>query len=1119
MERRAVPPDLAQPAEGRTVVQSDGGQQLVRLLGGEVLGALGRLPGGGHGRVGPARGQQTARVPGPGAVHGRRGGLGGPVGRGGPGVDRDRTRAGPVRRADGHVQVQGVALGQHERGLDHQLVQGARADLVARPDRQLDQGRAGRQDGAQRHVVGEPGVGGEGEAAGEQHALRVGPGDGRAEHGVVDGRQAESARVGGGPGGGLQPVAAALERVGGKGEPRAVPAAEQGGPVDGVALDVDPGERRQRRPLLGPLPAQDRDGGDGLVQAGADEAREGAVGAEFDEGRRALGGQGGHHVGEAHGPADLSHPVLRVGDLLRTRHQAGDVGDHRDLGVPEGQGLCDGEELVQHAVHVGRVERVADPKAAGTAVREVLPHALDGRLVTRNHHRTGPVDGRDVHAVDEDGPDLLLRRLQRHHRPTTRQRLHQPRTGTHQHRRVLQRQHPRHMRRRQLTDRMARDEVRPHTPRLEQPEQRHLHREQRRLRPTRLVQPLTRGDHLAQRQPQRPRHRIESLGEHRLGSVQLTPHTDPLGTLPREQERQTARTRHPAHHIRTLRITQRRRITQHHRPLLQRRPAHGQRLGEVHRIGGEGQLGHTSALFAQRLGRTRRHDERQQRSVHRRPGNLDRRGLLHRGLLDDDMGVGAGDTERGHRGAARTLQRRPLPLLGQQLHRARRPVHVRRRLVHVQRARQHTVPDRQHRLDHTRHTGRGLGVTDVRLHRTQPQRLFGRTLLPVGRDQRLRLDRVAQPGAGAVRLDHVHVRGGEPGGVERRPDHPLLRSAAGGGELAGAAVLVDGGAAQQGEHPVAVAAGVGEPLQDQQTGALAPAGAVGGGGEGLAAAVGGQAALAAELDEHARRGEHGGAAGQGERALAGAQRAGGEVERDQRGGAGGVDGHRRALQAEGVGDPAGGDGGGGAGQDVAVGLLGGQVVHARPVLLGDDAREHAGAGTAQGRRVDRGVLQGLPGGLQEQALLGLGGERLAGRDAEEVGVELARVVEESALAGVAAAGPVGVGVVEVVEVPAPVGGEGADDVALLGDQPPQLVGGVGAAGEAAGHADDGDRLLRPGPAVGGGVGDGGAGLRVAQAAAGLVQLGGNLVEVVAQLLLVGAHICGASLRKCRARCR
>ena len=125
-------------------------------------------------------------------------------------------------------------------------------------------------------------------------------------------------------------------------------------------------------------------------------------------------------------------------------------------------------------------------------------------------------------------------------------------------------------------------------------------------------------------------------------------------------------------------------------------------------------------------------------------------------------------------------------------------------------------------------------------------------VLAVGGEQGLGLDGVAEGGAGAVGLDGVDVGGGQAGVGEGLADDALLGGAVGGGEAVAGAVLVDRGAADDGEDGVAVAAGVGEPFQDEHAGALGPAGAVGGVGEGLAASVGGQAALAGELDEDGR---------------------------------------------------------------------------------------------------------------------------------------------------------------------------------------------------------------------------------------------------------------------------
>ena len=86
---------------------------------------------------------------------------------------------------------------------------------------------------------------------------------------------------------------------------------------------------------------------------------------------------------------------------------------------------------------------------------------------------------------------------------------------------------------------------------------------------------------------------------------------------------------------------------------------------------------------------------------------------------------------------------RPRHLRRQQPHRARRPVDLRRRLIHMQRRGQHLMRMASTILI-TRPPRPRLGVPDIRLHRPQPQRAVTWTVLPVGGQQRLRLDRVAQ---------------------------------------------------------------------------------------------------------------------------------------------------------------------------------------------------------------------------------------------------------------------------------------------------------------------------------------------------------------------------------------
>jgi hypothetical protein len=93
------------------------------------------------------------------------------------------------------------------------------------------------------------------------------------------------------------------------------------------------------------------------------------------------------------------------------------------------------------------------------------------------------------------------------------------------------------VRRGDLTDRVPGKEVRPDPPRLQQPEQRHLEREQGRLGVPGLVKDIL---VVAEHDIPRTRHRVQRLGEHGVPRVELPAHAEPLRTLAGEQERDPA---------------------------------------------------------------------------------------------------------------------------------------------------------------------------------------------------------------------------------------------------------------------------------------------------------------------------------------------------------------------------------------------------------------------------------------------------------------------------------------------------------------------------------------------------------------------------------------------------
>ncbi|EWC60841.1 hypothetical protein UO65_3864 [Actinokineospora spheciospongiae] len=364
------------------------------------------------------------------------------------------------------------------------------------------------------------------------------------------------------------------------------------------------------------------------------------------------------------------------------------------------------------------------------------------------------------------------------------------------------------------------------------------------------------------------------------------------------------------------------------------------------------------------------------------------------------------------------------------------------------------MPHRLHHLDHTRHTGRRLRVPDVRLDRPQQQR--GLPIAAIGRQQRLRLDRVTQCRAGAVALDDIDITRGQPRARQRLADHPLLRRAVGSRETVRRAVLVHRRTPQHRQDLVPVAAGVRQPLQHQHADALRPADAVGGLRVRLAGAVDGHAALPGEVDEGLRGGHDRHATGQRQSAVAGAQRLRRPVHRHQRRRARRVHRDGGTLEAQRVRHPAGGDAGRAAVAPVPLELGGVEQVR---VVAVHDAREHAGAAAAQRGRVDPGPLHGLPGGFQQQALLRVRGQCLGRAHPEELRVELARPVQEVRVADVGGAQVVGVRVVEGFHVPAAVVRERGHGVDLVGDQPPQVLRGGHPARVAARHAHDHHRVV------------------------------------------------------------
>ena len=123
----------------------------------------------------------------------------------------------------------------------------------------------------------------------------------------------------------------------------------------------------------------------------------------------------------------------------------------------------------------------------------------------------------------------------------------------------------------------------------------------------------------------------------------------------------------------------------------------------------------------------------------------------------------------------------------------------------------------QRGLDQAGNAGRRLQVTDIGLHRSDKQGLAIRAAVRMDRRERADLDRIAERGAGAMRLHVADLARRNAGIVEGFADHRLLGEPVGHREAAAAAVLVHRGAPDDGPDPGSARERIGQPCQDHDT--------------------------------------------------------------------------------------------------------------------------------------------------------------------------------------------------------------------------------------------------------------------------------------------------------------
>ncbi len=350
------------------------------------------------------------------------------------------------------------------------------------------------------------------------------------------------------------------------------------------------------------------------------------------------------------------------------------------------------------------------------------------------------------------------------------------------------------------------------------------------------------------------------------------------------------------------------------------------------------------------------------------------------------MRVRAARPKRIHTTPARATICNPRTLPLKQLHRPRRPIDMRRRLLTMQRPRQHTVLKRLHHLDHTSHTRRRLRMTNIRLDRTQIKR-HTLTILPIRRNNRLRLDRITQTRPRTMSLNRINIPRRQTGTRQRLTNNPLLRRPIRSRQPITSTILIHRRPTNKRQHTMTPTTRIRQPLQHNKTHTLREPAPIRTRRKRLTTPVNSQTTLTRKLDENPGCGEYRHSSRHRQTALAGTQRLTSEMDRHQRRGARSVDRHCGALQAKRISHAPRENTACHTRSEVALQFC--RQGTSRHAIVGvHDPCKYAGLATPQSQWVDAGIFKSLPRSFQDLALLRVHRQRLLRSNGEERRIKL-----------------------------------------------------------------------------------------------------------------------------------
>src|SRR6478609_8313166 len=402
------------------------------------------------------------------------------------------------------------------------------------------------------------------------------------------------------------------------------------------------------------------------------------------------------------------------------------------------------------------------------------------------------------------------------------------------------------------------------------------------------------------------------------------------------------------------------------------------------------------------------------------------------------MRVRAANPKRRNTRPPRTLTPRPRLNLPQQTHITSRPINMRRRLIHMQRLRQQPKLKRLHHLNHTSNTRSSLSMTNIRLHRPQPQRTTP-TPLPISRQQRLRLNRITQPRTSPMPLNNIHIHPRQTRIHKRLRNHPLLRRTIRSSQPITRPILIHSTPTHHPQYPMTQTPRNRQTLQHHQPHTLRPTHTISSTRKRLAPTIHSQPTLTTKRHKHRRRRQHRHPTRQRQRTLPRTHRLTRQMQRHQRRRTRRIHRHRRTLKPQRIRHTTRHHTPGSAKHHVALGLCGfGPRAGTEPIILIHHTSKHPSPTPPQRHRINTTILKRLPRHLQQQPLLRIHRNRLTTTNPKKPSIKLPRPTQKPTLTHITRTQTIRIKIKQPLQIPPTINRKPTNRIPTPQHQPPQI---------------------------------------------------------------------------------